>query len=862
MSNNIQGYNINVSNNGIIKNLNSNNGNIGNITSTNITTSNLVTDHLTINELLTLNNLESNKMKLLDNVQPIEFLNGGINYKLSSAHLKSIYDLGGANLASKTYVDDKIDQLINGASASFDTLKEIENKLNDTSATTSILSQIGNKANLNTDNTFTSGLNTFNNNVKINGTINDIDFDSKITSYDNTFSSITTDISSLKLKTTTHDDNITTINNKLTVNDTKNLIQDNNIANINDKLITNDVNILNLTNTKMNTFDLTNYNTKNEITNNYFNKSDVNTLLDNKVSNSYLTSNVYLKSDINSAFYSKTEANNLLNNKAGLSTNNTYSGVNIYQGDISVIGKINNTDLTDKIALINNKLNDNDTSTSTLGNAVTLCNSAITNIDSKVNKNLSDQTIINSSQTVTNNNIQTQVTNNLNNQNTINSTQTITNTNLQTQVTNNLTNLTNAKTDFNTRINNLNSPSTLFISGDTNLASGLTNGIFIELIGYNNFNSSYIVTLPLDMTSRSGLQLTFMNRSSQTITLKDSINNSNIQCYNNQVMILMSDTVTWKLIYDSNIVTNLLTDFTATKANQQSQITTNLNNQNTTNTNVQNQIDTNLLNQNTINTNQNITNSSIDLKVQGVLMNSGINNGLYKIGKLSNFNNYEFPSFEILIYCNSSVIKVNGGISNSGSNTIVNVCYEEITFNNNLLISQTYKIYYYFINNDIEFYIDLPQWFVGSVKAFSTKSFFTPLFSLTNNVTVDNLVLPRDGLRQIYRNSYTRELLCGYYLDQYVGTNAYNYQPVLSSIRRTNIPVNGIDKVIVNRGYKFELYNNYDYTNDGGITPQICDNSFGTTAQIFDLNNDLKNNTNSIRVYYLDGKEITMSFLS
>jgi len=104
-----QFFNLNVSNDAILNKLSANEINdVNNFNVVDLDSVNIITDNLSVNNLMTLNNVDVNKLFLKNDIQPIKFLNNGTQYQLSSSHLKSLYDLGGDNLASKNYVNDKI----------------------------------------------------------------------------------------------------------------------------------------------------------------------------------------------------------------------------------------------------------------------------------------------------------------------------------------------------------------------------------------------------------------------------------------------------------------------------------------------------------------------------------------------------------------------------------------------------------------------------------------------------------------------------------------------------------------------------------------------------------------------------------
>ena len=162
-----------------------------------ITSKSLTCDNININNNMTLNKLSTSRLDLISAI-PIDFFNGGINYNLTSSHLKSLYDLGGGDVASKAYVDKQINDLISAAPDMLNTFSEIASRIQtDETIRDSILVQLSKKATLDSDNVYTGGLNTFNNNVKILGSLNGHDLDSELGLLESDIVNLNTSITAL-----------------------------------------------------------------------------------------------------------------------------------------------------------------------------------------------------------------------------------------------------------------------------------------------------------------------------------------------------------------------------------------------------------------------------------------------------------------------------------------------------------------------------------------------------------------------------------------------------------------------------------------------------------------------------------------
>ena len=120
----------------------------------------------------------SNILSLLSS-SPITFIFNGVNYSLSSLMLYTLFELSGGNLATQSYVNSQISALISTSPTLLSNLQEIASAINnDPNFATDITTLISQKAGLTSNNlftgsnTFSGNLNTFNNNIQVNGTIN------------------------------------------------------------------------------------------------------------------------------------------------------------------------------------------------------------------------------------------------------------------------------------------------------------------------------------------------------------------------------------------------------------------------------------------------------------------------------------------------------------------------------------------------------------------------------------------------------------------------------------------------------------------------------------------------------------------
>ena len=148
------------------------NGNLqtNNISSTNINNSNSISTNSINATTVSLTNLSvSNILTLLSSSTPIIFNYNGSNYNLSTLMLFTLQQLGGATIASQSYVNHQISSIINSSPDLLNTLSELANAINnDASFSTTMTNLIATKSGLSSNNIF-SGSNNFGNDVS--GTI-------------------------------------------------------------------------------------------------------------------------------------------------------------------------------------------------------------------------------------------------------------------------------------------------------------------------------------------------------------------------------------------------------------------------------------------------------------------------------------------------------------------------------------------------------------------------------------------------------------------------------------------------------------------------------------------------------------------
>lgn len=129
-----------------------------------------------------------------------------------------------------------------------------------------------------------------------------------------------------------------------------------------------------------------------------------------------------------------------------------------------------------------------------------------------------------------------------------------------------------------------------------------------------------------------------------------------------------------------------------------------------------------------------------------------------------------------------------------------------------------------------------------------TKELISQQATFTDKVTFDKEV--------VFSNSVGVKLyngLAGYHID---GLANYISTPIFCSLRNFSRP-NTDDFWFVNAGFKIEIYNSNDYL----YLIKSMDNTNGTTAAVYMLNDTERNRTESFRVYFLN-KEITFWPLS
>ena len=146
-----------------------------NITSSGITNSNTITTNIINSVTANLTNINlSNLLTLLSNT-PIKFVYNGSQYNLSSLMLYTLFQLSGANIASQTYVNQQIANLINSSPDLLNTLSELSAAINnDPNFNNTMLTLIGTKAGLTSNNTFTNSNSFTGTNTNINNLYSNI----------------------------------------------------------------------------------------------------------------------------------------------------------------------------------------------------------------------------------------------------------------------------------------------------------------------------------------------------------------------------------------------------------------------------------------------------------------------------------------------------------------------------------------------------------------------------------------------------------------------------------------------------------------------------------------------------------------
>ena len=147
------------------------NGNLqtNNITSQNINNSNSISTNSINSNTGSLTNLSvSNILTLLSSSTPIIFNYNGNNYNLSTLMLFRLQELGGISIASQSYVNTQISNLVNSSPDLLNTLSELSAAINnDASFSTTMTNLIATKSGLSSNNVF-SGSNNFGNDVSGN----------------------------------------------------------------------------------------------------------------------------------------------------------------------------------------------------------------------------------------------------------------------------------------------------------------------------------------------------------------------------------------------------------------------------------------------------------------------------------------------------------------------------------------------------------------------------------------------------------------------------------------------------------------------------------------------------------------------
>ena len=134
------------------------------ITSTSINNTNTITSNAINSTTGSLTNASvSNILTLLSNT-PITFNYNGSNYNISALMLFTLNQLAGATIASQSYVNTQIANLINSSPDLLNTLSELATAINnDANFSTTMTNLIATKAGLTSNNSFTGTSNTFSN---------------------------------------------------------------------------------------------------------------------------------------------------------------------------------------------------------------------------------------------------------------------------------------------------------------------------------------------------------------------------------------------------------------------------------------------------------------------------------------------------------------------------------------------------------------------------------------------------------------------------------------------------------------------------------------------------------------------------
>jgi hypothetical protein len=404
------------------------------------------------------------------------------------------------------------------------------------------------------NNTFTGNLQTFQNNIVVNGTVNGFDVDQQ-------FNNLNSSITNLQTQTST------ILNGQETFNGLKtfsNGVQSNQGLAVNQSLKSGDV--FNALDTNLNNYLY--YNNQSTLgvksstgTSKWSIDPSGNAVLSDVAITSYPSvkqqlntngSNISSLFTILNGYQMDAVSKNIVTN--GLTSSSiTNSGAITSTGNITSNGKVTASDLTttgtNPITSLNTTLfNQSQTNT-----GLQAINTAY-NMDA-VNKNITANNVttnsiansgtitstgnITSNGKVTGNDLGTSTTSSLN---TFVYNQLQTNVSLQSQVTANL--------------NAAKAAGALFVSGNTTLVTNLYSGTLIQMDGYNNYLSSYTITLPSDMVSRRGMHLIFTNYANQPVQILDATNN--ISFIAAGTMILQSDGVGIEIIYDSCFASGII----------------------------------------------------------------------------------------------------------------------------------------------------------------------------------------------------------------------------------------------------------------------------------------------------------------
>ena len=116
----------------------------------------IITSNIINSTTANLTNISVSSILTLLSNAPIKFVYNGTQYNLSALMLYTLFQFSGSNIASQSYVQTQISNLINSSPALLDTLSELANAIgNDANFSSTIATSIATKASLSGTNSFT-----------------------------------------------------------------------------------------------------------------------------------------------------------------------------------------------------------------------------------------------------------------------------------------------------------------------------------------------------------------------------------------------------------------------------------------------------------------------------------------------------------------------------------------------------------------------------------------------------------------------------------------------------------------------------------------------------------------------------------